>query len=83
VGECSFWYRPTRVVPDQRPLNGRCRCIQVNFWLAGSLEPPVKNWRVLLEQIFTDCNAIATDNHQIGYTEKVLEIIVVLPRPFL
>jgi len=26
VGECSFWYRPTRVVPDQRPLNGRCRC---------------------------------------------------------
>jgi len=57
--------------------------IQVNFWLAGSLEPPVKNWRVLLEQIFTDCSAIATDNHQIGYTEKVLEIIVVLPRPFL
>jgi len=27
VGECFFWYRPTRVVPDQRPLNGRrCRC---------------------------------------------------------
>jgi len=26
VGECSFWYRPTRVVPDQRPLNGRRRC---------------------------------------------------------
>jgi len=25
VGESSFWYRPTRVVPDQRPLNGR-RC---------------------------------------------------------
>jgi len=24
VGEISFWYRPTRVVPDQRPLNGRC-----------------------------------------------------------
>jgi len=24
VGECSFWYRPTRVVRDQRPLNGRC-----------------------------------------------------------
>jgi len=20
VGECFFWYRPTRVVPDQRPL---------------------------------------------------------------
>jgi len=24
VGECFFWYLPTRVVPDQRPLNGRC-----------------------------------------------------------
>jgi len=23
VCECFFWYRPTRVVPDQRPLNGR------------------------------------------------------------
>ena len=22
VGECFFWYRPTRVVPDKRPLNG-------------------------------------------------------------
>jgi len=21
-----FWYRPTRVVPDQRPLNG-CVCV--------------------------------------------------------
>ena len=26
MAECSFWYRPTRVVPDQRPLNGRCCC---------------------------------------------------------
>jgi len=26
VGESPFWYRPTRVVPDQRPLNGRCCC---------------------------------------------------------
>ena len=24
MGKCIFWYRPTRVVPDQRPLNGRC-----------------------------------------------------------
>jgi len=28
-GESSFWYRPTRVVPDQRPLNGRCCISQV------------------------------------------------------
>ena len=26
MGECFFWYRPTWVVPDQRPLNGRCCC---------------------------------------------------------
>jgi len=26
-GESSFWYRPTRVVPDQRPLNGRSSCV--------------------------------------------------------
>ena len=26
MGESPFWYRPTRVVPDQRPLNGRCCC---------------------------------------------------------
>ena len=28
MGESSFWYRPTRVVPDQRPLNGRCCCTE-------------------------------------------------------
>ena len=26
MGECFFWYRPILVVPDQRPLNGRCCC---------------------------------------------------------
>ena len=32
MGENSFWYRPTRVVPDQRPLNGRvCVCVLSNF----------------------------------------------------
>ena len=28
VGECFFWYRPARVVPDKRPLNG-CVCVCV------------------------------------------------------
>jgi len=28
VGECFFWYRPTRVVPSKRPLNG-CVCVCV------------------------------------------------------
>ena len=31
VGECFFWYQSTRVVPDQRPLNG-CVCACVVFW---------------------------------------------------
>ena len=26
AGECCFWYRPTRVVPDKRQLNGCCCC---------------------------------------------------------
>jgi len=26
VGECFFWYRPTRVVPDKGPLNS-CVCV--------------------------------------------------------
>ena len=28
MGECFFWYRPTRVVPDKRLLNG-CVCVFV------------------------------------------------------
>ena len=29
MGECFFWYWPTRVVPDQRPLNGCvCACVR-------------------------------------------------------
>jgi len=27
VGECFFWYQPTRVVPDKGPLNG-CVCVR-------------------------------------------------------
>ena len=27
VREYFFWYQPTWVVPDQRPLNGRCCCM--------------------------------------------------------
>ena len=35
MGECLFWYRPTRVVPDQRPLNGRS--VTVIAGLSGRL----------------------------------------------
>ena len=31
AGECFFWYRPTRVVPDKRPLNGCCCCCLLRF----------------------------------------------------
>jgi len=34
VGECFFWYRPTRVVPDKGPLNGcMCVCVCVYFFI--------------------------------------------------
>jgi len=50
VGECFFWYRPTRVVPDQRPLNGRKRSLSSVLWccwLGGTkVIWPVKNWVV-------------------------------------
>jgi len=32
VGECFFWYRPTRVVPDKKPLNG-CVCVAYKHYL--------------------------------------------------
>ena len=38
VGECFFWYRPTRVVPNQRPLNG-CVCVCVGGVEAVSPDP--------------------------------------------
>jgi len=45
AGECFFWYRPTRVFPDKRPLNGCCCCcccwkLGINrhtTWYTGSL----------------------------------------------
>ena len=40
VSECFFWYRPTRVVPDQRPLNGYvCVCVcMYSFITRGHLK---------------------------------------------
>ena len=57
VGESPFWYRPTRVVPDQRPLNGRCCCcccfrITINFTtfrtISGTFESTSGFWTVLV-----------------------------------
>ena len=30
MGECFFWYWPTRVVPDKGPLNG-CVCVSLKY----------------------------------------------------
>ena len=47
VGECFFWYRPTRVVPDKRPLNG-CVCVCVReIWLHGSVIVTSVLWHVV------------------------------------
>ena len=50
VGECSFWYRPTRVVPDQRPLNGRCCCC----WILGSTKAGLDALCVCHRTLFND-----------------------------
>ena len=56
MGECLFWYRPTRVVPDQRPLNGRCCCcfcvLKIKHVTAGNTHPtfPVPN---VLQQVMS------------------------------
>ena len=42
MGECFFWYRPTRVVADKRPLNGCvCVCVCVCVCLIVSLTKQV------------------------------------------
>ena len=50
VSGCFFWYRLTRVVPDQRPLNG-CVCylvlshisseFSIDAWQSASLDGPL------------------------------------------
>ena len=40
MGECFFWYRPTRVVPDQRPLNGCvCVCVYTHTYIQIYITP--------------------------------------------
>jgi len=62
VGECFFWYRPTRVVLDQMPLNGRCccccclkcherGCMYVHFALASIMAGNIDWWLVWLSGV--------------------------------
>ena len=59
MSECFFWYRPTRVVPDKRPLNGCvCVCMRVCVCVTTILHHPappgkLKKERILLQQNFT------------------------------
>jgi len=61
VGECFFWYRPTRVVLEQRPLNGCCCC---GLALSASLHclRSAMHWCTVflvlsvLSRIFLGCN---------------------------
>ena len=46
MGESSFWYRPTRVVPDQRPLNGRC-CYIIKLVSSGI------SWTIHTQTVYT------------------------------
>ena len=48
TGECFFWNRPTRVVPDQRPLNGRCCCLFFTGSRGSSLYN-IAEWYAILE----------------------------------
>ena len=57
VGECFFWYRPTRVVPDQRPLNG-CVCV-----LSGTTEARDSEWQWHQLGYMQACTSLQTDNH--------------------
>ena len=41
VGDCFFWYRPTRVVLGQRPLNG---CVFVFLSQLGNSRPVFESW---------------------------------------
>ena len=40
MGECFFWYRPTRVVPDKRLLNG-CVCVCVSSTIGPAVSVPM------------------------------------------
>jgi len=63
-GESSFWYRPTRVVPDQRPLNGRCR--------KDLIQRTAINYISRLEYSFAECIQFCVSVHVVHLSICVL-----------
>ena len=51
--DCFFWYQPTRLVPDKRPLNG-CVCLCVFDCLLGWLTDWL-TWLVVLSVSWWAC----------------------------
>jgi len=60
VGECFFWYRSTRVVPDQRPLNGRCCFHFSNIGATVVLGGSVAEWLACWTQTQKGPGSVAT-----------------------
>ena len=54
MGECFFWYQPTWVVPDQRPLNG---CVYVCVRVGLVFGVFLKVWLVFL-CVFVDSGLV-------------------------
>ena len=52
MGESSFWCRPTRVVPDQRPLNGR-RCLLFSRFLIAKINVALQLTKLCLKIVTT------------------------------
>ena len=60
MGESFFWYRPTRVVPDKRPLNG---CVCVCVCVVGHMTKQMKHGR--------DCRRTDIENAARGRSPSV------------
>ena len=79
MGECFFWYRPTRVVPDQRPLNSRCCCFdrvprEVISWAMRKLG--VEEWLVGLSAVMSMYSGAKTVVRTVYGNSKSFEVKV-------
>ena len=66
MGECFFWYRPTRVVPDKRLLNC-CVCVLIN----NHCEPSLDCMQDGLVQQIHICGGLAEQPMTCDLDEKV------------